>query len=924
MDYFRSPEQRRKHGHEQAAKHLEKQYNGGHGLSDWKVYRRPLAANADDDRRRLGLYYINNTDEEHGRQTFLNPDFENVKKYADLDTYYSDTKAKPRRLIVQATRDVIRQDKLNHGGDVGRNWGYREIRARVPVIIKLAELCLNPLGDAHYDGTESEEKYDHDHEKRLTRTVAKKALPIWKAILHWTLSTIFTICFAWIILVMMALQVITAPWTNADDTESYDDFGNVDWHWPKHALNPLDQAPDNHTVQSGEAYLNLPRKLVVQDEKEPSKWATRETKDIRHPLTGELAPYIFLSYTSASFPQWAGKEGHEQLREYLHHVAKRMVEKENEERREGQPKVRAFWLDADCISNENKEEKDKDVYSISDAVRGARRVYIVLRNGSATEKRTFGQRVWTLPEALLAAGKTRFCVPSTLSEGEFDLCDTSLTDMYGSFWYSHQTSHETDGSNSVVEWAGIKQDEAMSMLIKHYSNTIKLSDLQLFSYAVQALADGITSRDGPGSAVDVGGYTNSYLAYAAMGLLSYRINPLKANEPENNFQAIARLSMVNDTDHLLERLVCMWPAGIQEENHFELPNAAAGTNKILGNIAKRDQYRTHLWDIKPVCQVVGVGDDADAPTVVLDRCHAIPIRWKSFPTVRYSKNFRGFRNTLAANVVYLGCLMLNVGCWSLWQAVPVSFGVSYGWDSTGVTETETGYKTSSFMQYYLAGAAILFAATWVTSFFSPLAVRQLCNGDGGGYSNHLVGFEGTMSLREIEIAMYGNFNNRLRYAPSSTLFSEKLRDTHSRTARPPRDLDWEEIYRKVPRGHRLFTLVDTGDCTVSLIATERPPVVALVCGREGGMARALLCSWRFDNNCLYREYVMRMRSSVVELSARNDWLKVSLASQGDVNRRRMRLSQTKRADASSIGSASSVPRASSGPGKVAAVRSVQL
>ena len=90
-----------------------------------------------------------------------------------------------------------------------------------------------------------------------------------------------------------------------------------------------------------------------------------------------------------------------------------------------------------------------------------------------------------------------------------------------------------------------------------------------------------------------------------------------------------------------------------------------------------------------------------------------------------------------------------------------------------------------------------------------------------------------------------------------------------------------------PDSYRLFTIVDTGNMTVSVIAAERPPVVALICGREGGMLRVLLCSWRFEQNCLYRECVVRMRSSLEEQATYNDWLKISLASQGDVTRTRV-------------------------------------
>ncbi|KAK5685791.1 hypothetical protein LTS12_029041 [Elasticomyces elasticus] len=140
------------------------------------------------------------------------------------------------------------------------------------------------------------------------------------------------------------------------------------------------------------------------------------------------------------------------------------------------------------------------------------------------------------------------------------------------------------------------------------------------------------------------------------------------------------------------------------------------------------------------------------------------------------------------------------------------------------------------------------------------------------------------------MAMYYNYHGRLSYAASTTPFSENLRHKHLRTGKEPKDPNFwtNELARlQIPRTHRLFTIVDTGNLTVSVVAAERPPVVALICGREGGMLRALLCSWRFENNCLYRESVMRMRSSLEGHSTPNDWLKVSLASQGDANRMQM-------------------------------------
>lgn len=192
----------------------------------------------------------------------------------------------------------------------------------------------------------------------------------------------------------------------------------------------------------------------------------------------------------------------------------------------------------------------------------------------------------------------------------------------------------------------------------------------------------------------------------------------------------------------------------------------------------------------------------------------------------------------------------------------------------------TEYETPAFsVSMYLIGAAIFLGAVWIVSWFSPLALHQLSNGGRGGVSCHLIGLEGTLSLAEIEKAIYGNCNHRLTYAPSSSTFSQ-----------PDATLRWglEPKPTNLPRGHRLFTIVDTGDLAVFVIAAERPPVVAVICGHEGGKLRTLLCSWRWDNNCLYRECVVRMRSSLEYLVTPNDWLKISLANQGDVKRRWLR------------------------------------
>ncbi|OQE07741.1 hypothetical protein PENVUL_c012G08894 [Penicillium vulpinum] len=341
------------------------------------------------------------------------------------------------------------------------------------------------------------------------------------------------------------------------------------------------------------------------------------------------------------------------------------------------------------------------------------------------------------------------------------------------------------------------------------------------------------------TSIDIKGYTTKDMAYAAMGLLSYRLIP---NDSDNVFQAIARLFIINDSNQLLERLLCL--SLFPEKPPVETPSGSGSTGNetILCNIADEDQYCTHLWDIKPLCDVVGIGDDLYEPTVIEKP------------------------NTVDATITVDITTQLNV----------ISIA-------------------NTLLEYYLLAIALYFGVAWIISLFSPWAVRKLCSNRDMESPNHLVGFEGTMRLRELEKIIYGNFNNRLSHAASSTVFSRTLRDTELRMSREPNEPErgepsyWETEVKKLglPNTHRIFTLVNTGNMTVSVISAERPPVVALLCGREGGMLRVLLCSWRFENNCLCRQGVIRMRSSLEEQATRNDWLKISLASQGDVNHTRV-------------------------------------
>jgi hypothetical protein len=861
---------------EKAKENLASQYNGHHHRSSGMRFQRPFIKPESVDDRMLEL---ENSEQTYCKQAYMNANGENDhEKYPDLDTYYSSNKEYPRRLVVQATQEVHKETDCHP-----RHWGRRRIRGRVPFIITLAELCLNPFRFRRYDGA----PVDEDEEEGTTRTQKEEnvVLRTIKRIIHWITSTFLTLTLAWIIQVMLSVEIVTSPWNDDGSTEPYDEYENVHWFWPKHSVNVLDQSPENKQPQSKVAKLTVPRRLVIKDQA-TGQWVPKKTVELRDKKTGMLQPYIFLSFSRANYLDKTNNE----LRQILYLVAERMLEHENAYRDPQEPPMEAFWVDVDCVSSDTSipvgstESKcTRDVNTICDAVRCAKRVYIVLPSDSEEDKQIWGNRIWTFPEVLLAANKTRYCFTHSGSEALFTPHEVTLSDMYNSFWPEISRLPGSDPTDSDGQ---LEHEDAIGYLVSHYTNSIQLSELQLFTFAVQAMARQTTS-------IDTQGYTTRDMAYAAMGLLSYRLTP---NDSDNTFQAIARLSLVNDSNQLLERLLCLWP--YPQKNpppiQTQLDYASAGSETLLRNIADRDQYSTHLWDIKPLCDIVGVGDDLYEPTVIMDRCRGIPIRWKDFPRLRYAKELKGLGATVSQTIVYFGVWFLATGFGLFSSAIALALALTD--NSSGQTTTDQTmrnliqYLQQTIVPQYLLGIALYFGVAWVISWFSPWAVRQLCNGGSKGSSSHLVGFEGTMSLHDLEKAIYGNFNNRLSYAASSTVFSKNMRHSKIRMGREPDDQNyWKNEMRRLhfPDTHRLFTIVDTGDMTVSVIAAERPPVVALICGREGGMLRALLCSWRFEKNCLYRESVVRMRSSLEEQATHNDWLKISLASQGDVNRTRV-------------------------------------
>ncbi|KAG4420822.1 hypothetical protein IFR04_006004 [Cadophora malorum] len=635
-----------------------------------------------------------------------------------------------------------------------------------------------------------------------------------------------------IIVVAFPLQLLlilptTASWEGDDVQDMYKDFPGYHWRWPKHAINPLDMRPGKPSTElaakdvSSRKRMLRPRQLIVL---RGDEWVLDDnpSRDIS---------YLFISYANMHFNTDNSASG------------RRLIEKMAAFATLQAGKT-AYWLDYRCRAPEKGPLLDADVYRMCDVIRGCYQVVVMLKSTDNKLKQEWGSRMWTLPEALLAPGdRIYFCSPNPdtdLDMQSFNLTSLLKVEMTGTVWDDPLSAEEDGGPTRL--------------LAEHFSGLLTLTRLEILSNAIAALSSRFQNNYSAFAKADV--------AYALMGLLHYRIS----KDPDDTlFQAIARLSLSNDSDRLIERMVCLFPdPHLQPQLHSQ----SQPKRSPFELLANPDLYHTHLWDIDPLCQIVGVADE-DA-TILLDNCKALHIRWKDFPRMNVVRHY-GFKKLFAE-------LFVRSGAW--WFLFGINLTITYA-PFFAFSDGLKGETLILALELLVAG---FFAVGLCLSLVGPFSVRRLYGGQVLQSAPCLVGFEGVMPLRELEPIIFGNNNGRLSYAPSATPFSYHYRDARERVGLEPSWIEssltdqesLKDVLGKLPRGHHLFTLVDTGSLSVCVFSAERPPTVALLCGREGGMLRAVLCSWRFGNDCLYKETVVRMQSDVYESAKAKSWLKVCL------------------------------------------------
>ncbi|KAK7542641.1 uncharacterized protein J3D65DRAFT_664993 [Phyllosticta citribraziliensis] len=570
------------------------------------------------------------------------------------------------------------------------------------------------------------------------------------------------------------------------------------------------------------------------------EWETRLVADwIEESGPGASTNYVFVSYTRKQFFVATDNEAAdwnitEEQRQYYREIAPqdRKTLQSYGVRAARKAGVAAFWLDFECLQSDGPDGDISDVWRICDIVRACHSMIIVLgpsveeENAPATPHtrdawlHEWGTRLWTLPEILL------------LPEPKVSI-----------YTIGGDERPELLAKRNFASRAW-KDAKLVRQLMDHYESSIHLTPLELLSIGLECFQSRHTDQR-----------TGGDMAYALMGLLRRRP---KVNKKDSAFEAFARLSLSNDSDRLLERMVCMLP-----------PNPDAEWFHI------RDKWSARLWDIEPIAQV---GEILEDETVSLDGAYGATIEWDAMQPPAFFKRqtlMRKFAKILLRGVpIYspIGIAFTVMGAISMKALIDSDI---YGY---GEYKSSAAFVTTVL---YLVIGSITLAVSVAVVLAAPAMLLNIYGGKFWSTQARLVGVEGRIDLGIVESYLFGFNQGRLKWDKngSSLDFDDLGRPRWGSLERGK----GETAGKNGPDqyGMRLFTLIDTFTMKATPFRARRPPTTLIICGQQGGMQRALLCSYNHRNRTFSRETVIRLSTLVLDRIARIDRFSLALRRQGD-------------------------------------------
>lgn len=576
--------------------------------------------------------------------------------------------------------------------------------------------------------------------------------------------------------------------------------------------------------------LLVPRYLCYLDESKPRGYVTLKTQEwMATRGTHTTSNYIFISYTRRQFytqifgdPTLPANQN-EALQKAADRDTNTLIQFAVQAAKAAN--IEAFWIDFECVQPEHGERVDdsmEDVYRICDIVRAAYSLVIITgpplrlddvdhlivpsQQGNRRDwLHEWGKRLWTVPEALLCPAEHRIAVYSVGTREPETVARRNLPSL-------------------VWDDAG-----ALRQLVDHYESSIHLTQLELISIALECLQRRQTEKRMSGD-----------VAYALMGLL--RLRP-RVNRQDSGFQAFARLSLANDSDMLLERLICLKPAGHGSSSWHDM----------------RDAWQTRLWNIHPTCQIADVVED---DTVLLGGAHAALINWTHLHPIDYSTGTPRTYSWFWARTGATTC-MAALTVWT-------GFALLWLFVTTTVTADDDADKQGGVLLAITLLCALFFVLPLPMVLVAPAIMTTLFAARARDTQARLFGVEGRPDLEHVERVLFGQDAGRLRWVsprdPDRLLHhpEEEDGDDQDDQDEPPH-----------PRA-RTFTLIDTLTLTAQLFSASRAPSILLAGAHDhgaGGVSvRALLCSYDTRGAVLCREAVVRMRPRVLDRLAKVDGL----------------------------------------------------
>jgi hypothetical protein len=129
--------------------------------------------------------------------------------------------------------------------------------------------------------------------------------------------------------------------------------------------------------------------------------------------------------------------------------------------------------------------------------------------------------------------------------------------------------------------------------------------------------------------------------------------------------------------------------------------------------------------------------------------------------------------------------------------------------------------------------------------------------------------KGALSLEQLEHKLFGLSKGVLKPSNNSSSLMREF---------PHYFQNFDPNIIRTPTSE-LYNLIDASTMAVIPFHAKHAPMAVISCGLEGGMQRALLCSFNLETETLYRESVIRIEVNVGERMSRIDRVQLALYSQ---------------------------------------------